>query len=153
MKFDTGIMTPVIRAFAVFLVSSIPIPLCSAEQEQKNPSEVQSVSIVNLVADPTTYQGQEIVVSGFFWFGFGQQGLYLAREHAEYGMVENSVAVFFDEDFVKEYDIKRLHGNYVVVVGVFDFKESPSDNRPPRRIQHVSAVGFLEKAPVLKNNA
>jgi len=83
--------------------------------EMKN---IQSVSIVELIANSEKYQDEKIRVVGFLKVGFEAQALYLSEADYENAVTKNALWVSFD----KRGEYKKFNQQYVLIEGIFDAK-------------------------------
>ena len=106
MKTHLGTLTMVCLA-GVSLFSSSPNPLQRAE----------SVSLVNLIADPLNFEGKLVRVIGSGVFEFEQTALYLTSEHAQLGLSRSAVYLYV------EGDPPKSETGYFLVAGRFSSKD------------------------------
>jgi hypothetical protein len=84
------------------------------------PEEIyRPVSIVNLLANPTTYQGKRITVIGCIRMELEGTVLYLHREDYENLIPSNAVWLSFGGSWPTAAQ-RSLEGRYVIVEGRFD---------------------------------
>jgi hypothetical protein len=79
------------------------------------PATPETVSLLRLIADPTTFDGKAVRVVGFTHLEFEGDALYLHREDFEYALVTNSLALEVPTDPA----FKALSDRYVIVEGIF----------------------------------
>ncbi len=76
-------------------------------------------SIVQLIADPQTFDGKRVLTYGFATIGPERNYLYLSREDADHGLLTN--AVLLDFPTIKEtLRHAQLDRRYVLIEGRFD---------------------------------
>lgn len=76
-------------------------------------------SIVQLIADPRTFDGKRVLTYGFATIGPERNYLYLSREDADHGLLTN--AVLLDFPTIKEtLRHAQLDRRYVLIEGRFD---------------------------------
>jgi hypothetical protein len=95
----------------VALVLTLPLPLPAEEPDD--------VSIIQLIAAPSTFDGKLIRTIGFLRLEFEGDALYLHQEDFKHAIRQNRVWVDIPSDF-KNYS--KLSMNYVIVEGVFNAK-------------------------------
>lgn len=76
------------------------------------------VSLVALIANPTSYDGRRVRTEGVASIARGGSAIYLSREDAEAPALLNGVGLAFT-DFELDDETKRLHLKRVFVEGVF----------------------------------
>lgn len=110
-------------AFAVVLVGVV-VPLRARAQmpgymaKGTKPFTAETVSIVQLIANPERYDGQRVQVIGFLRLEFEGDGIYLNREDYEQGIPQNGVSVQRPNGITKEQtDAVNMH--YVICLGTF----------------------------------
>src|SRR5207344_2388840 len=77
-----------------------------------------TVSLIQLIARPSDYDGRPVRVIGFARLEFEGHGLFLLREDDEQYLATN--AVWVDVELRPEFT--ALNGRYVIVEGVFEAK-------------------------------
>lgn len=83
--------------------------------------EPRDVSLVQLIANPDSFDGKLIQVVGYLTIEFESVELYLHREDAEHALYKNGVWVELSRAEIKKYSTMSL--KYVIVEGVFDSKQ------------------------------
>lgn len=105
----------------------------SSSSHCENKDKYCKVSLVQLLADPKQYEGQKVVVFGYFKGRMETSGIFLTEEYAERGVFSSAIAVNphpMDEDtrvqsdLVKELkgrliDSDQASGEYVFAIGTF----------------------------------
>ena len=94
------------------------------------PQVIESISLIQLIANPEAYNGKTVRVSGYFHRKFEDSALYLSKEAADYLEARNAIWV----NFAKNIDVKTdiiphdsrrriadLDCQYVGLVGTFTF--------------------------------
>ncbi len=81
------------------------------------------VSIINLISQPSEYNGNDVVVSGFLRIKFESNALYLTSDHAKYQIFSNSIWLNLPENMTEKTK-KELNNRYVRVEGIFDSKDT-----------------------------
>ena len=76
-----------------------------------------AVSVVQLLANPEKYDGQQISVIGFLRLEFDGDMLYLSSEDYQHSIPENGLWVERNPGIMHESE--KLDSNYVLLVGVF----------------------------------
>lgn len=96
------------------MISLSSTTVAIAEKETSAPC-----SIVQLIADPQTFDGKRVLTYGFATIGPERNYLYLSREDADHGLLTN--AVLLDLPTMKEtLRHAQLDSRYVLVEGRFD---------------------------------
>jgi hypothetical protein len=92
--------------------------------------ETLHVSLLQLIANPTQFDGKRVRVIGFCWLEYESRALYLSETDFRYGITKNGVRVDLQGP-------KELSGGYVLLEGVFRVK------RPGSFVDPFS--GFIER--------
>ena len=117
MKRSTGL------AFAAMLVAAVAPLQVRAQMpgymaKGTKPVTAETVSILQLIANPERYDGQRVQVIGFLRLEFEGSGIYLHREDYERGIPQNGLAVQLPSAITKEQtDAVNMH--YVICLGTF----------------------------------
>ncbi len=88
---------------------------------QDNSVESTTVSLVQLIANPSEYHEKSIRVIGYCCLEFEGDALYLHREDFEQGITKN--AVWITVEGLKSKKRFDLNNRYVIVEGTFDSKD------------------------------
>ena len=102
-------------AMAVFGCLAIgPNPAVrGAQSDQREPL---GISLLQLIATPTAFEGKRVRVVGFLRFEFEGDALYLHREDFEHRITKNAVWL----DIQRTPEQGNLSGSYVLVEATFD---------------------------------
>jgi len=82
--------------------------------------EFETISMVQLIADPGHWDGRYVQVVGFLNLEFEGDALYLHREDWKRGLTKN--ALWVEVDSKRRAPMSRLSREYVILAGVFDGK-------------------------------
>jgi hypothetical protein len=93
-----------------------------------------TVSLIQLIARPSDYDGRAVRVIGFARLEFEGQGLFLHREDDTQYLATN--AVWVDVELRPEFT--ALNGRYVIVEGVFEAKNMGHSGAFRGALHHVS---------------
>ncbi len=83
--------------------------------------EPKAVSLIQLISNPSEFDGELVRVIGYCRLEFEGSALYLHREDFEY--VINKNAVWLDVRSLISTSQPNLNNRYVIVEGVFDSKD------------------------------
>lgn len=73
-------------------------------------------SLIHVIAHPEWYNGRTISVIGFGSMAFEGQAVYVTEADYRHGVSKNGIWL----DTKLSTDTRKLHENYIIVVGVFD---------------------------------
>lgn len=96
--------------------------------------EPRRVSIVALIASPERYEGQAVVVTGFYKTGFEHSALYLHQDDGEHAIRANG---FWLEGGLPDH----MRDRYMTVQGIFTTTTRGHLGRWPGTLCGASAVG------------
>lgn len=82
---------------------------------------VKDVSIVQLIANPERYDGQDVRVIGFMRLEFEGDALYLHREDFEHSILNNGVWIDLTDS--QQKSSAKFNNSYVLVEGRFSASE------------------------------
>ena len=88
---------------------------------RSDPGDAESVSMVRILANPMAYDGKRARIEGFYVFGNEESAIYLTKEHAEFGIMENALSVSFRGT---TFDPEEFSESYVTVEGTIDGSRS-----------------------------
>ncbi len=80
--------------------------------------DIQSLSLIEVIANANKYDGHTIRVVGFLNLAFESKALYLSIADSEHSVTKNALWVELDQ--WDEY--KKFNQHYVLLEGVFDAK-------------------------------
>ena len=112
--------------------------------------EPKAVSLVQLIANPSEYNGTLVRVIGYCRLEFEGDALYLHREDFEYGITKN--AVWLDVESLISTHHRDLSGGYVIVEGAFDSQDKGHMDlfsgclKKIKRFEHWRSRNELKKA-------
>ncbi len=86
--------------------------------EQKFNTQVQDVSIIELLANPTKYDGKEVQLIGFLRLEFEGDAIYLHQEDFEHAIFKNAIWIDPPRD-LSEKQIAEVNDKYVICQGIF----------------------------------
>lgn len=93
------------------------------------------VSIVQLIANPERYDGQQVRVIGFLRLEFEGNAIYLHREDYERSILQNSIWIDLTDS--QENSAAKLNNSYVLVEGKFDVRQKGHFGMWPGSLQQV----------------
>jgi len=76
------------------------------------------LSMIALIANPKSFHGMEVVVTGFFRLAPEHQAIYISREHAEHALSANGLWLEFSKETSKQ--LPHWMGRYIRVRGTFN---------------------------------
>ena len=82
-------------------------------------SEVNEVSLLNLIVSPEKYQGHKVRTFGYLNLEFEGDAIYLHKEDYENGLAKNALSLAMTKDGIQDAKIKHLEKNYVLIEGRF----------------------------------
>jgi hypothetical protein len=106
----------------LILVTLVLVPLVAGSQPPPSGEEADSISMIQLIANPGKYEGRLIQLVGVAHFGQEEAALYLHREDRELLNTTNAVWVGGKAGFTRK-DYESLSGAFVIVEGRFTAKE------------------------------
>lgn len=110
------------RVLILILILS-PLATATAQMAGYNPSKsadqsAQSVSMIQLIANPQAWDGKHIRVIGFLRLEFEGDALYLHREDYAQGITNDAVWIDRPKDLTVAQQ-KQVNSGYVILEGVF----------------------------------
>ncbi|MTW03882.1 hypothetical protein [Pseudoduganella ginsengisoli] len=114
--------------------------LCAASTQA---SELQDVSMIQLIANPQLYDGKPVRVMAFLNLEFEGNALYLHREDFDKSLLSNAVWISLDDQQIRAS--KKFSGGYVLVEGVFSAKDRGNFGIFPGSIQKVTRLQSWER--------
>lgn len=82
-----------------------------------NAGEPRDVSVIQLIATPELFDGQEVRVIGFLHLEFEGEAVYIHREDFENSIPQNSVAIELSKSQERAWG--KLNNHYVIIEGRF----------------------------------
>lgn len=130
MKKIGAVVFAVLIVFSVFATWSVG---ASSSSHCEDKDDYCKVSLVQLLAAPNQYEGQKVVVFGYFVGRMETSGIFLTEEYAERGVFSSAVAVnsnSMDDDTRAQSDLlselegrlidsDQASGQYVFAIGTF----------------------------------
>ena len=117
--------------------------------------KILTCSVIQLIANPDQFDGEQVRTYGFATIGFERNHLYLSREDAKHGLLTN--AVLLDLPTIAETQRHAgLDGKYVLVEGRFDashkdgFVPANGGIRQISRLELVEPMLTIEDLPNLE---
>ena len=97
---------------------------CIAQNSEKtifdfSEKNAEKISLIELIANPTKYDGKVIEVMGFLSLEFEGQALYLQKDDYEYFNLKNGVSILAS---ISEEEKKNCHLKFVSIIGKFQLK-------------------------------
>ncbi len=92
------------------------------------PVDVASVSLVQLIASPSQFDGKRVAVAGFCTLEFEGSALYLHEEDFRHSLITNAVRLTLPSPLPPAF--RSAHRTYASVEGVFS---APRPNAPGYR--------------------
>lgn len=94
----------------------IPINLLSQNDSVaiREFAQSESVSIINLIANPEKYYNKRVSIRGYYINDFEGTAIYLNREDYEHNIDQNSIFLILNYS-----DFQFLHKEYITVDGIF----------------------------------
>jgi hypothetical protein len=90
-----------------------PCSLVNAE----NPLEI-AVSLIQLIANPTAFDGKRVLVKGYVTLEFEKQAIWLSELDAKHIITRNSI--WLDVENPVYANRAKIHTRYALVVGTFN---------------------------------
>lgn len=101
--------------------------------------EPRDVSVIQLIATPELFHGQDVRVIGFLHLEFEGDAVYLHREDFENSITQNSVAIELSES--QEHAWRKLNNHYVIIEGRFSSVAKGHLGARPGSLQHITRLG------------
>ena len=101
--------------------------------------EPRDVSVIQLIATPELFDGQEVRVIGFLRLEFEGEAVYLHREDFENSVAQNSVAIELSES--QEHAWRKLNNHYVIIEGRFSSVAKGHLGARSGSLQHITRLG------------
>jgi hypothetical protein len=86
--------------------------------EQKSDERAQDVSIIELIANPTKYEGKQVQIIGFLRLEFEGNAIYLHQEDFEHAIFRNAIWIDRPAD-LSEKQTAEVNNKYVICQGTF----------------------------------
>lgn len=104
---------------ALGLICAVALPGAKSSESPIRESKPAVISMVELLANKSRFNNQEIVVFGYLQGGYEELALYLSRDHAQHRSFADGVWLSFSNEIVVVPKDKRVRNRYVTVRGVF----------------------------------
>ncbi len=95
----------------------------------------ESVSIVQLIANPNQYDGDKVIITGFLNMEFEGNGIYLHKDDYIYSIYKNGLWCNIN---IVEY--AKFNKKYIVIEGIFDAKSKGHKGIWSGTIKEISRV-------------
>jgi hypothetical protein len=82
-----------------------------------------NLSIVNLIATPERYDGEQVQVRGYLHLENNGNALYLNEDDYKNKITANAIWIQFNEKFAKSKGVLDYDNKYVILIGKFDSGE------------------------------
>jgi hypothetical protein len=106
-------------------------------------SDLQNVSLIQLIANPRQYDGSPVRVVAFLHLEFEGNALYLHREDYEKSLFSNAIWISLTDR--QETSAKKISGGYVLVEGIFSAKDRGHLSTFSGSIQKVTRIQTFER--------
>ena len=120
---------------ALLVVGSTGVPVTQGTQAQV--SELQNVSMVQLLATPERFHGKKIRVVGWRVWALEESVVYLHSEDAEYRT--NRIWLNLDTKAAKQFATAPNYG-HCVIEGEFDAREGNAYSFTPTSIKNITRI-------------
>jgi hypothetical protein len=109
---------PRFRRWVVVFVHALSfVALCSVTHGEDDPREI-AVSLIQLVANPTAFDGKRVLVEGYVTLEFEHQAIWLSELDAKHIIPRNGLWLNVDNRVYANR--ARIHNRYGLVVGTFN---------------------------------
>ncbi len=123
-----------LRTFIVALIC-----ICSTADA----SELLDVSMIQLIANPSQYDGTSIRLIAFLNLEFEGDALYLHREDFVKSLPSNAISISLTDQ--QSRSSKKLSGGYVLVEGIFSAKDKGHFGMFSGSIQQITRIQSWER--------
>ena len=111
--------------FLTILSLALFAPFAHAQKSSYVPNGAdpgaQRVSIIQLIANPTAFDGKKVRLVGFLSLEFEGSALYLHKEDYDHGITENALSIHVPHDMTREQR-DTVNTQYVICEGTFHAK-------------------------------
>lgn len=108
-------------------------------------SQIESVSLVRLIANPAEYEGRVVTVVGFGLFEHESNAVFLSSEHVEFAAFENSVGL----EVKRGMSTPEGKAPFVLVTGTFRGTPKGTFSLRNGRIESITRLEVLQRMPPL----
>jgi hypothetical protein len=132
-------MTALTVALGLVVLLALPT---SARAE--DPGE-RAVSLIQLIANPTAFDGRRVAVTGYVVLEFEHTAVYLHETDAAYGIARNGL--WLDVPVGSDSHRARFHRRYVLIEGTFSAERRGHRGAFSGTIENVSRFDAVEPRP------
>lgn len=137
--------------FALFLLGGCSAPSTPSTSRDYGDHDFacESVSIIQLIGDPSSHHGKKVLVKGVIQLEFEGNALYLSKDDRAFGISKNAVWISLDEAKIgiSTEGLARLNGRYVLVEGTFDKSDTGHMGLFAGAIHKITRVRDWERVP------
>jgi hypothetical protein len=102
-----------VLVLALVMISMVSALAAAVLTQAAQAPAITSVSIIQLISNPTAYDGKRVSITGFVRFEFEGNGVYLHEEDYRNGLYKNGIWLSMDER-------KELNNRHALIEGVFN---------------------------------
>lgn len=103
------------------------------------------VSLIQLIADPTSFDGKRVTVTGYVVLESENTAVYLQETDARYGITRN--AVWLEMPVPDELGRAQFHGRYVRIDGTFSARRRGHLELFGGSIERIGRLDVVEPRP------
>jgi hypothetical protein len=100
------------------LLLAVLLPISRNSSSELNSTLPESVSMLQLIANPDKFDGKQVGVIGFLRLEFEGNELFLHQDDCTYGIAKNGIEV--NVNSTMKADAAELNMHYVLLVGTFN---------------------------------
>jgi hypothetical protein len=104
---------------ALGLLCAVALPGAKSGESTTRATQPAVISMVELLANKSRFNNQEIVVFGFLRGGYEELALYLSKDHAQHRSFADGIWLSFSNEIVILPRDRRAKNRYVTVRGIF----------------------------------
>jgi hypothetical protein len=104
-----------------------------------------AVSLIQLIADPASFDGKRVTVTGYVVLEAENTAVYLQESDARYGITRN--AVWLQTPVPDELGRARFHGRYVRIDGTFNARRRGHFEMFGGSIERIGLFDVVEPRP------
>ncbi|HET8578787.1 MAG TPA: hypothetical protein VFO18_16945 [Methylomirabilota bacterium] len=108
---------PRFRKWLVVFVHALSIVALCSVAHAEDPREI-AVSLIQLIANPTAFDGKRVLVVGYLTVEFENEAIWLSELDAKHGITRNSLWLYVSDPVYANR--ARFHNRYGLVVGTFN---------------------------------
>lgn len=124
MKKVCLIMITILSLAALSTYGDSQSPITYTNGTQFEEKDINYVSEYTLLGSPSDYNGKKIRVVGVLKAESNKTLLYASKEDMEMGVTKNALWCNINLYNIKDADVKKLSGEYVLIEGVFSNSDS-----------------------------